>query len=174
VDTAHRFLQQSRAYLTEEYLPKIEGCISMLTEDEVWHRPNQQSNSVGNLLLHLAGNIRQWILTGVCGESDVRDRPSEFAATGSIPRVDLLSSLRVAVGEVDAALQTLDPAELLTLRTVQGYDVLVIDAIYHVVEHFSMHTGQVVWITKSLTGRDLRFYDDSGARRRPWTQSPDS
>lgn len=157
------FLEQSRAFLTREYLPKIRVCVERLSEEDVWWRPNETSNAVGNLLLHLAGNVRQWIVSGVGGAPDTRRRAEEFAARGpgAISKTTALERLEAAVREVDGVLQGLDEAVLLERRNIQGRDVSVLDAVYHVVEHFAMHTGQITWITKLRTGHDLGFYRDA-------------
>lgn len=110
-------------------------------------------------MLHLSGNARQWIVSGVGGANGVRDRPQEFAERSLIPRDELLKRLRETLIDVDEVLRRLDPATLLEQRTIQGCDVTLLQAIFHVVEHFSMHTGQIIYITKQLTATDLHFYD---------------
>jgi uncharacterized damage-inducible protein DinB len=145
--------------LSTEYLPKIERCVNLLTDEQIWWRPNPESNSLGNLLLHLAGNVRQWIVCGVGGETDLRERQQEFDQRSVLPAEELLSRLKNTLAEVDTVLATIDGGLLLQRRTIQGCDVVVLDAIYHVVEHFSMHTGQIILLTKQLTASDLHFYD---------------
>lgn len=166
-NVSEAFIAQARAYLTTDYLPKIERCLEKLSDDQVWWRPNPDSNSIGNLVLHLSGNARQWIVSGVGGGSDARDRAQEFAERSLIPRAELMKRLSQAVAEVDAVLAQLDLATLLEPRRIQDCDVSVLDAIFHVVEHFSMHTGQIVMMTKMMTGSDLRFYDFSGGVPEP-------
>ena len=156
--TGGAFLARSRAYLTAEYLPKIRASLSTLTPEDLWWRPNDGSNSAGNLVLHLAGNARQWIVHGVGGRSDVRDRPAEFAADGGENREELLARLAGAVSAADDVLADLDPAALHERRLIQGMDVSVLEAVYHVVEHFAGHTYQIIWIAKARTGRDLGFW----------------
>jgi uncharacterized damage-inducible protein DinB len=163
------FIDASRHHLTSSLLPRIERCMEQLSDQELWWRPNDDSNSVGNLLLHLAGNVRQWIVSGVGNVPDVRKRQEEFDERGPIPRGDLAASLRAAVADADATLARLSPDSLLQPRRIQGFDVTVLEAIYHVVEHFSMHTGQIIFVTKMRKG-DLAFYDLSGGTPRPrWT-----
>ena len=142
-------------------MPKIERCLEQLTDEQIWWRPNEQSNSIGNLLLHLSGNARQWIVCGIGGEADRRQRDEEFAQRPVIPRGELLDLLRSTLAEVETVLRRLDPATLLDRRTIQSSDVDVLEAIFHVTEHFSMHTGQIILLTKLLTATDLRFYDFS-------------
>jgi uncharacterized damage-inducible protein DinB len=168
-DAARAFIAEARGHLLEDYLPKIERCVERLTDEQVWWRAGERSNSVGNLLLHLEGNLRQWVVGGAGGAEDRRERDREFAERGRVERARLLSDLRATVQEACDALARLDAATLGERRRVQGLDVTVLAAIFHAVEHFSMHTGQVILLTKLLTGEDLRFYDFSeGVPRRNW------
>jgi uncharacterized damage-inducible protein DinB len=158
-EIANAFLAQARVLLSTDYLPKIERCLEQLTDEEVWWRANQESNSIGNLLLHLSGNARQWIVCGLGGASDKRERQREFDERALVPRSDLFARLKQTVSEVDEVLARFDPAQMLTPRQIQGTEVTALEAIFHVVEHFSMHAGQIVYITKQLTAHDLHFYD---------------
>ncbi len=168
-DVASAFIAEARAHLLEDYLPKIERCVERLTEDQVWWRAGGRSNSVGNLMLHLEGNLRQWVVCGAGGAADRRVRDREFAERGGVARAELVSSLRATVEEACDALARLDPATLLERRRVQGLDVTLLAAVFHAVEHFSMHAGQIILLTKLLTDEDLRFYDFSeGVPRRDW------
>jgi hypothetical protein len=170
-DSGQHFIDRSRALLTGSYLPRLDRCVDRLSEERVWWRANADSNSVGNLLLHLAGNVRQWIISGVGRTADVRQRQQEFAEQGPMPVAELMSRLKATVGEADRVLAGLTPAGLLERCTIQGRDVLVLDAIYTVVEHFSMHTGQIILLTKTWTG-DLGFYDTSSGTPRPTFLEP--
>lgn len=156
---SERFIAYALELLLEEYLPKIERCLERLTDEQIWWRPNEESNSIGNLVLHLCGNARQWVVSGVGGEADQRHRDAEFAQRESIPRDQLLSLLRTTLDDVARVLRELDRATLLERRTIQGSDVDLLAAIFHVTEHFSMHTGQIILLTKLLTATDLHFYD---------------
>ena len=158
-DIGQTFIARSRYHLSEDFLPKIERCLNLLTDEQIWWRPNPESNSIGNLLLHLSGNARQWIVCGVGGAADARDRDAEFARREMIPGAELRSILTQTLREVDATLAQFDPSKLLETRNIQGLDVSVLEAILHVVEHFSMHVGQILYITKQLTAHDLHFYD---------------
>ena len=173
-DIAQAFIDQSRRFLFKEYLRKIECCLDELSEEDLWWRPNETSNSVGNLLLHLAGNVRQWIVHGVGGAHDVRQRQQEFDERNPLPAEALLLGLREALEEVDRVLADLDPADLSQRRLIQGMDVTALEAIYHVVEHFSTHVGQIVYLTKLRTGRNLQFYEMNadGSVRRSWLGEP--
>ena len=158
-DIGQTFIARSRYHLVEDFLPKIERCLELLTDEQIWWRANSQSNSIGNLVLHLSGNARQWIACGVGGAADARDRDAEFAQREMISREELRSLLKQTLGEVDRTLTQLDTDKLLETRTIQGLEVSVLEAILHVVEHFSMHTGQIILITKILAESDLAFYD---------------
>lgn len=157
-DVSRAFLTKSRSLLVAEYLPKIESCLACLTDDDVWWRANDASNSIGNLLLHLRGNVTQWIIEGVGGRPRERKRQQEFDERSRIPAGELLAGLKSVVEEADEILGALDPETLLTRHGIQDYDVTVLEAIYHVVEHFGMHTGQIILLTKARTGEDLRLW----------------
>jgi uncharacterized damage-inducible protein DinB len=149
------FLKFSCEKLTE-LLTRIETCAAKLTPEQIWMRGAENENAVGNLMLHLAGNVRQWIICGVGGAEDRRDRDSEFEARAGS---DALDRLRVTVSEAVEVLKSLPHDTLGEKRKIQKHwDLTVLEAIYHVVEHFSMHTGQIIFATKLLTGTDLGFY----------------
>jgi uncharacterized damage-inducible protein DinB len=158
-DVGSALIAQARSFLVEDYLPKIERSLSLLTDEQIWWRANPQSNSIGNLLLHLSGNVRQWIVAGLGGVEDARDRDAEFAQRDVISRGDLLARLRQTLAEADAALAALNPERLLDRFNIQGLEVTALYAMLHVVEHFSMHTGQIIMMTKAMAQTDLRFYD---------------
>lgn len=163
------FIDQSRSYLSSEYLPKIRRCVQVITDEDLWWRPNGQSNSIGNLLLHLAGNVRQWIVSGIGGEPDARERQKEFDADQERSREELIEMLASTLGEVDRVLAQLRPEGLLERRVIQGREITVLEALYHVVEHFGMHTGQVIYVTKLRTSTDLQFYEvEAGIARPKW------
>ncbi len=156
--TASTFIALSRHFLQESYLPKIQRCLEELTEEDIWWRPNDRSNSIGNMILHLAGNIRQYLVSGVGGEQDIRMRDEEFAAREVMTKDDLGRMIRDTLDEVDGVLAELDPEALSTVITVQGREITVFDAVYHAVEHFSMHTGQIIYAAKQRKDIDLSFY----------------
>ena len=156
---AQAFVGQARAFLATDYLPKIERCLDSLTDEDLWWRANEQSNSIGNLLLHLCWNARQWIVSGLGGALDQRARQTEFDERSLISKPELLTELKGTLAEVDAVLDAFDTSQLLNAYQIQGTEVSALEAIFHVVEHFSMHSGQIILITKQLTARDLHFYD---------------
>jgi uncharacterized damage-inducible protein DinB len=158
-DVTSAFIQQARELLRDEYLPKIEGCLEKLSDEQVWWRANPDSNSIGNLILHLSGNARQWIVSGLGGQPDRRLRPTEFSERLVIPRGELLMRLNETLSEVDRVLASFQTEQILDRYQIQGNEVTALAAIFHVTEHFSMHTGQIIFITKQLTASDLHFYD---------------
>ena len=152
------FLQFSRHKLIEQAWPRLRTCVESLTDEQIWWRPNAASNSVGNLVLHLNGNVRQWLVDSFNGAEDHRDRPAEFAATGQVSGKELLERLESTMAEAARVLERLTEAELTAPYEIQGYHVHGLDAIYQVVEHFGLHYGQIAYIAKMLTDRDLGFY----------------
>ena len=161
IEISNAFVAQARALLSHNFLPKIERCVEQLTDEKVWWRANQESNSIGNLLLHLSGNARQWIVCGLGGAPDERERQQEFDRRDLMPRNEILARLKQTIAEVDEVLARFELAQLLAPRRIQGSVVTALEAIFHVVEHFSMHTGQIILITKMLQQQDLNFYDFS-------------
>ncbi len=137
---------------------RVADCLSRLDEDAIWKRGGETGNAIGNLVLHLTGNVRQWILSGVGGSHDTRHRDREFAAQGGVSKADLLARLDGAMSEATGILESLAPERLADPIKPQGYEVTVLKAIYHVVEHFSQHTGQIIFATKLATGQDLGYY----------------
>jgi uncharacterized damage-inducible protein DinB len=165
---ADSFLERSRYYLGLEYPGKIRLALSAMSADRLWERANAASNSPANLVLHLAGNVRQWIVSGVGGEADVRARDAEFAARDGAGLDELLRTLDVACADAVAVLKRLDATALEETRTIQGRRTTVFAAIYHVVEHFSGHTGQLILLAKAAApAGSIRFYDDTGGLARP-------
>jgi len=153
------FLEEAAALMQDDFLPKLEKCVAALPEEEVWWRSSESENSAGNLLLHLAGNVRQWIISGMGGAPDVRARPKEFAARGGMTKHEAFEQLRETVAEACAVLRRLDETDLSAEKSIQGFRRSGLAVIFHVVEHFSYHTGQIAFITKLRTRRDLKFYD---------------
>ena len=154
---AEEFIRNSRKELRTRR-ERIETCVRKLTEEQVWTRRHENENAIGNLVLHLCGNVRQWIISGVGGAADQRDRDAEFARREPLPVEELLSRLRQTLDEADGVLDRIGPEDLLSTRRIQVYEVTVLHAILHVAVHFSEHSGQIIWATKGLTGEDLGFY----------------
>ncbi|MGB2868022.1 MAG: DUF1572 family protein [Bacteroidota bacterium] len=158
-DPGKEYVDYSRRRLVQEYLPKVKKCLAELSEEDVWWRAHETDNSIGNLLLHLNGNVRQWIVSGIGGAADARVRSTEFSERDHIPKTDLLAKIEKTLHEADEVLARFDSSKLLEKHLIQEYDVTCLDAISHVVEHFSLHLGQIIYITKLRKGVDLKFYN---------------
>jgi len=154
---ARPFLAQARHLLAQVYLPRIAACLRRLSAEQIWWRPNPASNSVGNLVLHLEGNVRQWIVSGLGGMPDRRVRDLEFSETGPILPGTLIARLRRAVTDAGRVMDKLDGEALARSYSIQGFRVTGLRAVFHVAEHFSHHAGQIILLTKSLVGKDLKF-----------------
>ena len=154
------FLTFSRDKLLKQYWPRLRACVEPLSDEQIWWRPNPSSNSIGNLLLHLSGNVRQWIVDAFNRQEDRRDRPAEFAATGHLSGKELLARLDSTLMAAQSVLDRLAEADLLAPMEIQGYSVHGLDAIYQVVEHFGLHYGQIAYIAKMLRDQDLGFYKE--------------
>jgi len=151
------FLAQARHLLAQVYLPRIAACLRELSAEQIWWRPNPASNSVGNLVLHLEGNVRQWLVSGLGGTPDRRERDLEFAESGPILPRTLIARLRRAVTDAARVMDKLDDEALAKTYSIQGFRVTGLRAVFHVAEHFSHHAGQIILLTKSLAGKDLKF-----------------
>ena len=133
----------------------IEKCLARLNDEQIWSRNGAHENAIGNLILHLCGNARQWIMSGVGGAKDVRDRDSEFAAQGDWTREQLLAHMNQTVTEATGVLERLDLTRLIEIVSPQNHTVPVLEAIYQVVAHFQQHAGQIIYATKLMSGEDL-------------------
>ena len=142
----------------DQYLSRIVACCDQLSDEQIWTRSGDHENAVGNLLLHLSGNVRQRIIGAVGGAPDTRTRDQEFAARGDVEKAELVERLRATVTEAVAVLRALDPDRLTETCVMAKQPVPILEAVYHVVEHFSQHTGQIIFATKLLTGEELGFY----------------
>jgi hypothetical protein len=154
------FLEFSRQKLLGQFWPRLQKAVEPLTEEQVWWRPNAASNSIGNLILHLNGNVTQWLVDSFNRDEDNRNRPAEFSAEGGLTSAELLARLGATMERARQVLERLTVEELLAPYEIQGYHVHGLDAVYQVVEHFGLHCGQIVYITKALSGRDLGFYKE--------------
>jgi len=152
-----QFIEQS-IFRMEESSSRIRKCLDQLTEDEVWKRPNPSSNSVGNLLLHLCGNITQYILSSLGNREDKRTRDEEFAAKGGYQKEELWKKLQTTVNEAVSIIRKMDTTQITEVHSVQGFSLSGVGIIVHVVEHYSYHTGQIAFWTKQLKDKDLGFY----------------
>jgi uncharacterized damage-inducible protein DinB len=166
-DVSSLFLEFSRRKLLEHYWPRLRASVESLTEEQIWWRPNEASNSIGNLILHLNGNVRQWLVASFNRWEDERNRPAEFAAESGLTAAQLLERLGATMDESAQVLARLTEADLIAPYDIQGYHVTGLEAVYQVVEHFGLHYGQIAYIAKSLSGRDLCFYRELTKTGRP-------
>jgi len=158
--TIHQLLiKESRRRLLGESLPRIRKCLGELTEAQLWLRPNDSTVSAGNLVLHMIGNIRQWILTGLGDAPDKRIRQSEFDETGPIPEDELLTEIEAVMIKTGEVLDGLSEEDLKAEKIIQGFSETGLSILVHVIEHTSYHTGQITYITKSLKNVDLKYYE---------------
>lgn len=149
-----RFLELSAGYLGQ-YAKKIRKSTEGLSEQQIWWRPNEASNSIGNLLLHLCGNLSQWVLASLGGMSYERQRDAEFSAHGGTDKAALLARLDEVVASCQRVIRDLPAEQLLARRQIQRNEVDGVEAVYHAVEHMSYHTGQIASFAKELAGNDL-------------------
>lgn len=161
------FLSRSRYWLIKEYPIKLRHCVNALPRASVWARPNESSNSIGNLLVHLTGNVTEWILGGVGGQTITRDRAGEFEQKDGADASTLLDNLEAVLREADSVLASLTAQDLERSIMIQGRETTVLGAVYHVVEHFAMHTGQIILLTKTYAPGKIHFYEDAGGLARP-------
>lgn len=153
------FIAQAN-YRMDESLRMIKKCLDQLSEEMIWKKPNSVSNTIGNLILHLCGNITQYGITSLQNLEDQRNRDKEFETTSGYSKDELFEKLKSTVTKAKQSFGNTDTQELLKKRRVQGFEFSGIGNIVHVVEHFSYHTGQVALWTKLLKNKDLGFYDD--------------
>jgi uncharacterized damage-inducible protein DinB len=161
---AQEFIEASRLFFKEDFLAQVKYCLEQMPDSDLWWRPNEQSNSVGNLVLHLCGNMRQWIVSSIGGVPFERDRDAEFSERRPVSKAELIARIDAVVNDVDKVLESLPTAGLLQRFAVQTYKTSQLHAIYHVVEHFSYHLGQILYIYKMRTGKDPEFYKHLAAR----------
>jgi uncharacterized damage-inducible protein DinB len=152
------FIDNILRFLIEENFPRVRQCLDMLTEEQIWYRPNDQSNSVGNLVIHLAGNLTQWVMAGIGGITFKRARQAEFDADRTKTKAELIELLDRLKDDLRPVIQTVSVTELLRARPVQVYEENGMAILIHVTEHFSYHTGQIAYLTKWLTAQQTNFY----------------
>ena len=141
-----------------QFAGRIEVCLNKLSNDQIWARGHENENAIGNLALHLAGNVSQWILGPLGGIPVERDRDGEFAAREGSTGAQLASKVNAVVDQATAIVASLTTDQLTATYTIQNYAVSGVDIVYHVVEHFAQHTAQIIFATKMLTADDLGFY----------------
>lgn len=154
-----------QAHLLDACMKKIRNCVGQIDDEQAWWRPQESLNSIGNLMLHLAGNLRQWGIVSILQQTDERDRASEFSASDGLSREELLTHLTETVTEAQSVFQNLTSDALLSPRTIQGFDVSVLAAIGHTVTHFTGHTHQIIMLTRLILGDKYEYDWDPGQPR---------
>lgn len=153
------FINEIKRRLFTESVFRLKKCVNELSEEQIWYRPNNASNSVGNLVLHLEGNIRQWVVAGLGKNKDVRERQKEFDEKGPVPIEKMLADMDKLMEEVNQIFNKVSTTDLLEVRNVQGYQESGLSILVHITEHFSYHVGQITYITKMLKDKDMGYYD---------------
>ncbi|MEL7340350.1 MAG: DinB family protein [Bacteroidota bacterium] len=157
-DLSSLLIAEAKRRLIDESIPRIRLCLAQLSEADIWYRPNENSNSVGNLVLHLCGNVRQWLIAGLGQLADTRQREQEFSERGPLPTPYLLQQLDLLENEISQTLTQLTPSALTHSYTVQGFAENGVSILVHVVEHFSYHVGQITYFTKAHKDIDTGYY----------------
>lgn len=157
MEFANEFIDQSIMRVNEN-TPRINKCLDQLSEEEVWRKPNSNSNSIGNLILHLCGNITQYIISSLDGQEDNRERDQEFLREGGLSKTELNQKLQTVVEKATTIIKEIKKEKLLEIHSVQGFELTGMGIIIHVVEHYSYHTGQIAFYTKLLKDQELGFY----------------
>ena len=150
-DAPIAFIEKSTAQVDMSH-GKISHCLAQLQDEDVWWAPREGSDSIGIIIQHLMGNLRQWAISGVGGEADVRDRPAEFCVEQKTPKAELQSALSDLLGRVKSAYSKVEASELLRARRIQGFDSTVLDAMYDAMCHLELHTGQILYLTRLRLG----------------------
>ncbi len=153
-------IAETKRRIIGESIPRIKKCLTALSEKEIWHRPNENSNSVGNLVLHLCGNVTQWIGSGLGRLPDLRTRDLEFEEKGAIPTATLINKLDQLIVLINEVLEKVTEEDLLKRHDVQVYKETGISILVHVVEHFSYHTGQITYFVKWRKDMDVGYYGE--------------
>jgi len=153
-----QLIAETKRRISEESIERIKKCLDMITNDQIWQRPNKESNSIGNLILHLCGNARQWLICGLTDAPDTRNRSLEFDIHHNISKSEFITKLDELSSDIASLLKMIDVSNLVLPRKVQVFEETGISILIHVIEHFSYHTGQIVFYTKLLTNKPTNFY----------------
>lgn len=152
-------LVRQAIFRMDESSRMIKIALGTISDEEIWKRPNESSNSIGNLILHLCGNISQYAISSLGEKKDKRERDKEFSTRGEQGKSELLNKLLHTVKAAKETMKSATIEQLLRQREVQGFQMSGIGVVMHVVEHYSYHTGQIAFWTKQLKNKDLGFYD---------------
>jgi len=152
-------INEVKRRMIEEGVERIRKSLEKLNLEEVWEKPNANSNSMGNLVLHLCGNVRQYFLAGIDQQKDTRERQKEFDVQEPIPTSELMEKLDSLMEEVIVALDKITYNQLTETRRVQGFNETVLSILVHVTEHFSYHVGQITYYVKLKKNVDMNYYE---------------
>ena len=141
-----------------ENLERIEICLGRLNEEQVWIKPNSQTNSIANLILHLCGNMTQYIQSSLGNQPDHRQRTQEFLRKDGLSKQELFLKIKDCVLNANQVINQVSEKRILTQKEVQGFTMPGMGNLIHVAEHLSYHTGQIALLTKLLVEEDLGFY----------------
>lgn len=150
---------ENALYRMNESTRMIKKSLSEISEDEVWQKPNDSLNSIANLMLHLCGNISQYVISSLGETEDKRNRDDEFSITGGLTKDELITKLESVVDDAKRVIFDVTPNQLVKMRSVQGFSFSGVGIVLHAVEHYSYHTGQIAFWVKQLKNKDLGFYD---------------
>ncbi|WP_339726007.1 DinB family protein [Maribacter stanieri] len=150
---------ENALYRMDESTRMIKKSLAEISEDEVWHKPNPSLNSIANLMVHLCGNISQYVISSLGETEDKRNRDDEFSVTGGLTKDELFTKLESVVDDAKRVIFNVTPNQLVKMRSVQGFSFSGVGIILHAVEHYSYHTGQIAFWVKQLKNKDLGFYD---------------
>lgn len=157
-DMVSEFLANS-IYRLDEGTRMIKISLESVSESDIWKKPNDSSNNIGNQIIHICGNMTQYIIASLEEQDDYRNRDEEFSMTGGFTKIQLIQKLEDTVNKAKLVLNGCNKRQLIKKREVQGFNLSGIGIVIHAVEHYSYHTGQIAFWTKLLTNKDLGFYD---------------
>ena len=161
LEHVHRLMiAEVKRRLFKESIPRAKKCLNLLSEEDIWYRPNENSNSVGNLILHLCGNVRQWLISAIGEQADVRQRQTEFDERGPLPTHELIAKLDQLQLDAEKVLDQTQPEILTRPYSVQGYSETGLSILMHIVEHFSGHIGQITYFVKARKDISTGYYDN--------------
>jgi len=152
-------LVKNALYRMDESTRMIQKSLDEISEEELWLKPNESLNSIGNLILHLCGNITQYIISSLGETEDIRNRDLEFSTNAGSSKSEIFGKLEDTVGTAKRVIFDTSIEQLLKTRSVQGFSFSGVGVIIHAVEHYSYHTGQIAFWVKQLKNKDLGFYE---------------
>lgn len=158
MEIVEKFAEQS-VYRLNESFRMINKCFDQLSEEEIWKRPNASANSIGTLIIHVCGNITQYVISSLGNREDKRNRDNEFATHSGFSKAELLAKLENTLQQAKEVIIHASEAELVKMHSVQGFNLPGLGNVIHIVEHLSYHTGQIALLTKLMINKDLGFYD---------------